>query len=92
MDRRTTLIVSIGAGVVLTLITGIVRLRTLPGGEHYGFPAAWLVRRVLAPEYFPWRVSWLGLVVDLIVWTALVFVTLVLYDRFSRRSTGGQPT
>ena len=80
MDRRTTLLVSIGAGVVLTFLTGIVRLRTLAGGEHYGFPAAWLVRRVLAPEYFPWRIEPLGLVVDLAVWTAVAFVVLRAYS------------
>lgn len=92
MDRSRLVGVSIAGGVLLTLLTGLFPLRTLMGATHYGFPMAWLIRRVLAPEYFPWRVAWLGLVVDLLVWTALVLVVLILYDRFNHRSAGGQPT
>jgi len=83
---------SLAGGVVLTLLTGIVPLRTLLGGTGYGFPLPWLIRQVLAPEYSPWRVNWLDLAVDLLVWTAPVFAIPVLYDRFSRRSAEGQPT
>lgn len=79
LDRLPTVPLSIAAGVVLTLLSGVVPLRTLAGGTHYGFPMAWLVRRVLAPEYFPWRVARLGLVVDLFVWTALAYAALRVY-------------
>lgn len=92
MDRTRHLGLAVGGGVILTLLTGLFPLRTLMGATHYGFPMPWLIRLVLAPEYFPWRVGWLGLIIDLIVWTTLVFVILFLYDRFSPRSTGGQPT
>lgn len=92
MNRTRLVGLSLAGGVVLTLLTGFIPLRTLMGGTHYGFPMAWLIRRVLAPEYFPWRVSWLGLVVDLLIWTAVVLVILLLYDRFSHRLRGGQPT
>jgi len=79
MDRRATLLVSLAAGLVLTLLTGFVRLESLPGGEHYGFPAAWLVRRVLAPDYFPWRIEPVGLAVDLALWTVVAFVVIRAY-------------
>lgn len=92
MDRQRLVGASLAGGILVTLLTGLVPLRTLVGATQYGFPLAWLIRRVLAPEYFPWRVSWLGLVVDLIFWTALVLVLLLLYDRFGHRSTDGQPT
>lgn len=91
MDRQRLVGASLAGGVLVTLLTGVVPLRTLIGATHYGFPMAWLIRRVLAPEYFPWRVSWLGLAVDLVVWTALVYVVLLLYDRFGARSTDGRP-
>lgn len=62
------------------------------GGTHYGFPMAWLVHRVLAPEFFPWRVNWLGLVVDVFVWTVVSLATIVLYSRVRSHSAGGQST
>ena len=83
---------SVAGGVLLTLMTGLVPLRALLGATHYGFPMAWLIRRVLAPESFPWRVSWLGLFVDLAVWTVVVLAILVLYERVRSRPTNGQPT
>jgi hypothetical protein len=92
MNRSSLVGVSVAAGVLFTLLAGLVTLRTLAGGTHYGFPMAWSIRRVLAPEYFPWRVNWVGLVVDLVVWTALVLLVLLLYDRFGHRSTDGKPT
>ena len=92
MDRTRLVGLALGGGVVLTLVTGLLPLRTLLGATHYGFPMAWLIRQVLAPEYVPWRVDWLGLLVDLVVWTAFVFVLLVVYDRFSHRRPGGQAT
>ena len=88
MDRRTTVLVSIAAGFVLTLLTGFVRLRTLAGGEHYGFPAAWPVRRVLAAEHFPWRIEPIGLAVDIALWTAVAYVVLRAYTDFDSGSEG----
>jgi hypothetical protein len=90
MNRSRLVGFAFGGGVVLTLLTGLFPLRTLMGATHYGFPMAWVSRRVLAPEYFPWRVHWLGLVVDLFVWTAVVFAIVFVYTRRSmgRRRTG----
>lgn len=82
MDRTKLIGSSLVGGVILTLSTGLITLRTLPGASHFGFPMAWLIRRVLVSEYFPWRIHWFGFVVDLLVWTAIVMVVLVLYDRF----------
>lgn len=83
---------SVVGGVVLTLVTGLVPLRTVLGATHYGFPMAWRIRRALAPEYFPWHVAWLGLVVDLVVWTAVALAILLVYERVRDRSERGQPT
>jgi len=91
MDRTRLVGLALAGGVVLTLLTGLVPLRTLLGATHYGVPLPWLVRRVLAPEYFPWRVRWVGLLVDLVVWTAVAFVALGLYDRFRNRPTDRRP-
>lgn len=79
-SRRFGLVLAAGVGI--TLLTGLIPLRTLLGGTHYGIPVVWLVRRVLAPEYFPWRVNWIGFVVDVVVWTVVVLAALVIYDWF----------
>lgn len=61
---------------MITLLTGLVSNRTLLGGEWYGYPFAWLIRRVLSPEYFPLDVEALWLVADTIVWTLIAGVLL----------------
>ena len=63
-----TLIPAIIGGVAITLLTGLVSNTPpmLVGAVWYGYPLAWLIRLVLAPEYFPWRVDVLFLVIDII--------------------------
>lgn len=73
--------IAIGAlvgGVLITLLTGLVRNTPamLVGAEHYGYPLAWLTRLIIAPEYFPWQVDYVNLVVDFIVWAVIVGVIL----------------
>jgi hypothetical protein len=82
MDRTSLVGLSLPGGLALTPITSTVPLRTLLGSAHHGFPMAWLVRRQLPPGSFPWYVEWLGLGVDLVVWTAVVMVVLVLFERY----------
>jgi hypothetical protein len=83
MKRSRLVGLALAGGTVCTLLTGLYPLRTPMGATHYGFPLAWLTRLVVAPEYFPWRVNWPELVVDLLVWTVAVLALLVVYDRFS---------
>jgi len=91
MNRSRLLGGALVGGALVTLVTGLVPVRTLLGGTHYGLPVAWLVRRVLAPQYWPWHVEPFGLVVDVVVWSAAVLVVLVAYDRYRHGSVGGQP-
>ncbi|MFC5368866.1 hypothetical protein [Salinirubrum litoreum] len=92
MNRPRLLAVALGGGIVLTLLSGLVPVRTLAGGVHYGLPMAWLVRRILAPEFFPWRVNWLGLVVDIVVWTVILALLLVVSERLRNRQARSGPT
>jgi hypothetical protein len=78
-----TVIYSVIGGVVVTLLTGLV-LNTpamLVGAMHYGYPLAWLMRLVLAPEYFPWRVNVPNLVVDLVIWIIIVGMAVTVLTR-----------
>lgn len=82
MNVRLLLYAVIG-GVIVTLLTGLI-INTPPmlvGATHYGHPFAWLIRLVLAPEYYPWQVDVLNLVADIIVWTAVVGVVLLILGR-----------
>lgn len=72
---------SVIGGVVVTLLTGFLANTVLLGAEHYGYPLAWLVRLVLAPEYFPWRVNVLNLVMDIIVWTLIAGIVIAVLTR-----------
>ena len=80
MNTKLVLFSVIG-GIVVTLFTGFVTNTVLLGAEHYGYPMAWLIRLVLAPEYFPWRVNVLNLIVDLVVWTIIAGIVVALLTR-----------
>jgi hypothetical protein len=70
-------------GLVIALLTGLVSNTPpmLVGATHYGLPLAWLFRLVIAPEYFPWRVDIARLLVDTVVWAAVVAVVLFIADK-----------
>ena len=48
----------------------------LVGATQYGFPLPWLIRLIIAPGNFPWRVNGLGLFVDIVLWFVLTGVVL----------------
>jgi len=76
-------IFSMIAGVIVTLLTGLIS-NTPPmfvGATHYGYPLAWLVRVVLAPEYFPWRVNVPNLIVDIVIWIIIAGLIVTLLTR-----------
>jgi hypothetical protein len=86
MKIRTVLFVILG-GILVALATGLFS-NTPPmmvGAVHYGYPLAWLTRLIVAPEYFPWLVDYANLIVDIIVWTIIVCIVLVI-STLSRKS------
>ena len=77
------MILSVIGGVILTLLTGLIS-NTPPmfvGATHYGYPLAWLVQLVLAPEYFPWQVNVLNLIVDIVIWIIIVGIIATVLTR-----------
>lgn len=81
MDTKRFLIDSIAIGVLVTLLTGLLPVRTLLGATHYGLPTPWLYRLVLGPDQFPWRVDPTSLVVDIAFWVVVVVLVLTAYER-----------
>ena len=74
------LVYAIIGGVVITLLTGLINTTPpmLVGAVWYGFPMAWLIRLVVAPEHFPWQVNFINLVIDIIFWAVIIGIILIL--------------
>ena len=81
--RTKQLILSALVGVVITLISGLISNTSpmLLGAVQYGYPFPWLFRRIVAPEYFPWAVDTGNLVVDIVLWSIVAGIVLVLLNR-----------
>lgn len=70
--------IAVGAGAAL--LTGLVDVTPpgLLGATWYGFPLPWLYRLVVAPQYNPWQVHWLSLILDIGFWCVIVLGTSIL--------------
>lgn len=71
MKMVKTVVLAVAIGIVITLLTGLIdhTPEGLMGAAWYGFPLAWLVRMVVAPQYNPYVVRPLRLVADIVAWT-----------------------
>ena len=76
-----SIIVSIIYGSAITLITGFFTHKILIGATWFGYPLHWLVRMVVSPEYFPYKIVWLNFIIDIIIWSVIVFIILVVIFR-----------
>ncbi len=78
-----TLVYAVIGGVVITLVTGLINHtpEMLVGAVYYGYPFAWLEMLVVAPQYFPWVVRPLRLVLDIVVWAIVVWVILFVISK-----------
>jgi hypothetical protein len=81
------LIFAIIGGIVITLITGLINNtpEMLMGAVYYGYPLAWLEMLVVAPQYFPWHVRPLRLIIDIVVWAVIVWVILFAISKARKK-------
>ena len=82
-----TLMFALIGGIVITLATGLINNTPamMVGAVRYGFPFAWLVMYVVAPQYFPWHVRPVRLVLDIIVWAIVVWVILFVVSKLRKK-------
>jgi len=87
MKTGMTLILAVIGGIVVTLLTGLINHtpEMLVGAVYYGYPLAWLEMLVVAPQYFPWIVRPIRLVIDIVVWFIVVWVILFLVSRLRKK-------
>ena len=76
MKELQCLAICVSFGIFIALATGLVSNTpmNLVGATWYGYPIAWLIRLVIAPQYNPWRIHPIELVLDIILWSAVVGV------------------
>jgi len=74
-------------GVVITLLTGLASHtpEMLVGAVYYGYPFAWLEMLVIAPQYFPWVVRPVRLILDIVVWAVVVWVILFAISKARKK-------
>ena len=83
-----TLLFAVIGGIVITLATGLINHtpEMLVGAVYYGYPFVWLVMLVIAPQYFPWHVRPVRLILDIIVWAIVVWVILLVVSQARKNS------
>jgi len=83
MSTLDRVLVSILGGAIVTLLTGLVPTTPpmLVGAVHYGYPLAWLIRMIVAPEYNPWRIELLNFYADVVVWSIIVGIVVFVAAR-----------
>jgi hypothetical protein len=83
MNTTNRLVVSILGGEIITLLTGLFSNtpEMLVGAEHFGFPLAWLIRMIVAPEYNPWRIEFVNFLADVVVWSVILLVIVFIVEK-----------
>ena len=86
-------LIAVVCGVVITLVTGLIPNTPgmLVGATWYGYPLAWLIRMIVAPQYFPWKVEIASLIVDIAFWTVIALIILLVAMRKSKSPAVTKP-
>ena len=51
------------------------------GAVWYGFPLAWLIRMIVAPQFFPYTVNMGNMILDIVFWAVIIGLILGLVKR-----------
>ncbi len=85
--------IAISTGVLITVLSSFVP--ATPGGGFvgatwWGFPVAWLVKMVVAPQYNPYTLGpygILGFLADIVIWFIVALIILAIIN-FAGRGNG----
>ena len=86
MNMKLMVLVSVVAGLVITLITGLVDVTPmhLVGATWHGWPLPWFY--VIVYPGSPISVNWLNLIGDIIVWFVIVLAVALVISKFKKTS------
>lgn len=85
---------AIPIGTAIAVLTALINVTPngLVGAVWYGFPRSWLIRLVIAPQYYPWRIDVPSLAIDIAFWCAvsavIQLIGVMLYDHSKRAKSG----
>lgn len=67
----------------MALLTGLFSNtpQMMVGAEWFGFPLAWLIRMIVAPEYNPWRIEFVNFLADVVVWSVILLVIVFILEK-----------
>jgi len=88
-STSTLLLVSFLCGEIITLLTGMIETTPpmLVGAVHYGYPLAWLIRMVVAPQYNPWKLEFGNFIADIVIWFIIVAIVVFIVARVRKPSS-----
>ena len=86
MNLKLMFLVSVVAGLVMTLITGLVDVTPmhLVGATWHGWPLAWLY--VIVYPGSPISINWLNLICDIIAWFVIALIVAFGISKFNKTS------
>ena len=86
MNMKLMVLLSVVAGLVITLITGLVDVTPmqLVGATWHGWPLPWFY--VIVYPGSPISVSWLNLIGDIIVWFVIALAVALVISKFKKTS------
>ena len=93
MAELKKVLMALVCGIAITIVTGLMPNTPgmLVGAMWYGYPLAWLIRMVVAPEHFPWKVEIMGLMADIVIWTLIALVILLVAMRKPKSPAKARP-
>jgi hypothetical protein len=86
--KTRTILFAIAGGILASLVTGLFSNTPvgMVGAVHYGYPLPWLIRLIVAPQYFPWVVDYVGFLFDVVVWALVAGVLIGILTRARKLS------
>ena len=86
MKMKLMVLLSVVAGLVITLITGLIDVTPmgLVGATWHGWPLPWFY--VIAYPGSPISVNWLNLIGDIIVWFVIALAVVLVISKFKKTS------
>jgi hypothetical protein len=87
VGRVKLFVFAVIGGIAITLLTGVIQNTPamLVGAVWYGYPLAWLIRRIVSPQYFPWALETPRLIADIIFWTTIIAVVVSVYKKLCKK-------
>ncbi|MDE1870924.1 MAG: hypothetical protein KGI06_01660 [Candidatus Micrarchaeota archaeon] len=87
MSKLKITAVALILGIIVTLATGALNSTPigLVGASWYGYPLTWIRKLVIAPQYNPWRIDYVGIVADVVFWSVIMLALLLVLLRIGEK-------